>query len=87
MHEFILNQFQVLWQEYDEARAKIPAGNLVEVSYADLSKQPVETLASIYSTLGIDGYEERMRARVAAANTTRTVRNRVMDFIGNPRCG
>ena len=41
IHEFILNQFEVLWREYAAARALVPAGNLVEISYAELTAEPV----------------------------------------------
>ena len=41
IHEFILNQFEVLWREYAAARALVPPGNLVEISYAELTAEPV----------------------------------------------
>ena len=66
VHEFILNQFVVLWEEYARERGGIPAGNLVEVAYDDLARDPVATIGRIYATLGLDGFEERMRARCVA---------------------
>ena len=59
VHEFILNQFELLWREYDAGRKLIPKGNLVEVAYADLAKDPTATIADIYQKLGIEGFEEQ----------------------------
>lgn len=41
VHEFILSQFATLWEEYASARGLIPRGNLVEVSYDELARDPV----------------------------------------------
>ena len=60
------HRFVTLWDEYESARGLVPAGNLVEVAYADLAKAPVETIGAIYAKLGLEGYDERMRARVSA---------------------
>ena len=67
VHEFILNQFEVLWDEYASARSAIPDGNLVEVSYEDLARDPVATIGHVYETLGLPGFEERVRPIVQAA--------------------
>ena len=44
----------------------MPKGNLVEVAYADLAKDGVGTIGRIYEALGLEGFDERMRERVAA---------------------
>jgi hypothetical protein len=81
VHEFILNQFVVLWDEYDKARRQVPKGNLAEVSYEELTADPVGTIGSIYSTLGIDGYDEHVKAHVAAAVERPTVKgHKVNEF-------
>ena len=72
MHDFILNQFEVLWDEYDADRKAIPPGDLAEVSYEELEADPVGTVRRIYAELNLDGgapraFDERMRARVEAA--------------------
>lgn len=66
IHEFILNQFVVLWHEYDVARKLVPEGNLAEVAYADLAANPIPTMRSIYQRLSLGGFEERMKEVVAA---------------------
>jgi hypothetical protein len=35
----------------------IPAGNLYEVAYEDLTKQPVESLARAYEELSLGGFD------------------------------
>ena len=66
VHEFILNQFVELWEDYDNARGLVPKGNLVEVAYADLAKDGVGTIGHIYKTLGLEGFDERVKGMVAA---------------------
>ena len=39
-------------------------GNLVEVAYDDLAKNPVGVLRDIYARLGLDGFEERVKPKV-----------------------
>ena len=65
-HEFILHQFEVLWDEYAEARATIPAGNLVEISYAELTANPDAALQRVYSALGIGGHGAAARRAAVA---------------------
>ena len=82
IHEFILNQFVVLWREYDAARKLVPEGNLVEIAYSDLAKDPVKTVAGIYKTLSLDGFDERMRERVAAACERPQVKGHKVNKLG-----
>ena len=57
----------MLWREYADARALVPAGNLVEISYAELTADPAAAIGRVYHELNMPGYEERgIRARVAA---------------------
>lgn len=67
VHEFILNQFVVLWDEYARARGAIPKGNLVEVGYDELSADPTATIGRIYRELGIGGFEDRVRGVIDEA--------------------
>ena len=66
IHDFILCQFELLWQSYDDARKAIPPGRLVELSYTELTADPAAAIARIYDALGLPGFEERMRDRVVA---------------------
>ena len=38
----------------------------VEVAYADLAKDPTGTIGKIYSTLGLEGFESRVKPLVEA---------------------
>ena len=39
-------------------KSLIPAGNLVEVRYEDLDKEPLAQLRKIYETLSLPGFAE-----------------------------
>ena len=82
IHDFILSQFVTLWDEYQKARSAIPQGNLVEVGYAELVRDPQGTVARIYSSLGVSGFDERMRARVEAHTRRPTVRGHKVNSLG-----
>lgn len=82
VHEFILSQFVTLWDEYDKARAAVPDGNLVEVSYDELVADPVATVGRIYERLGIGGFEGHMRERVAAAAARPAVKEYKVNRLG-----
>lgn len=82
VHDFILNQFEVLWDEYDADRKALPASDLAEVSFEQLDNDPVGTLRSIYAQLGLGAYEgspargadafdARVKPRVEAATSGR----------------
>jgi hypothetical protein len=49
---FILHQYSTMHRAYLRDRALIPSGNLVEVSYADVLKDPMAQIEKIYSDLG-----------------------------------
>jgi omega-hydroxy-beta-dihydromenaquinone-9 sulfotransferase len=44
----------------------IPRGNLHEISYAEMTNDPVEALRRLYDALGLEGYESRVRPRIEA---------------------
>eukprot|EP00908_Phaeocystis_cordata_P003181 Transcript_13474.p1 GENE.Transcript_13474~~Transcript_13474.p1 ORF type:complete len:384 (-),score=144.34 Transcript_13474:60-1211(-) len=70
VHEFILHQFELLWREYAAARELVPRGSLAELSYAELTADPAAAVGRVYRDLGLQGYEERVRLRVAARAAT-----------------
>mmetsp|Transcript_13965 Transcript_13965/g.29470 ORF Transcript_13965/g.29470 Transcript_13965/m.29470 type:complete len:135 (+) Transcript_13965:442-846(+) len=71
IHEFILNQFEVMWDEYARARSLIPDGNLVEISYQELAADPEEAVAGIYRRLGLASDKARVCERVRHMNETK----------------
>ena len=64
MLEFILSQYETLFDDYMAARSLVPAGNLHEVRYEDLDADPVREMGALYTALGIGGFAEA-RPRIA----------------------
>lgn len=62
--EFILAQYELLFDEYIAGRALVERGNLLEVAFADLDAKPVETIAEIYEAFEWDGFEESLRPKL-----------------------
>ena len=58
LDEDILYCYKSLFQKYLIDRKLIPNGNLVEITYEDFVKKPLETLQSLYTTFDIKGFEE-----------------------------
>ncbi|NJR67761.1 MAG: sulfotransferase [Synechococcales cyanobacterium CRU_2_2] len=60
LSEIVDNVFHIyreVMQRFVEDHQTIPDGNLVEVSYEAFEQKPIESLAQIYSALGIPGFE------------------------------
>jgi len=58
-HEnWVLLFYSQLMQKLLADKALIPAGNLVEVKYEDLDKEPLAQLRKIYETLSLPGFAE-----------------------------
>jgi len=57
MDEFVLWRYRAMYDSFLESRARVPAGRLVEVAFAELRASPVEQIERIYAQLGIDGFE------------------------------
>jgi hypothetical protein len=58
-HEnWVLLFYSQLMQKLLADKALIPAGNLVEVKYEDLDKEPLAQLRKVYETLGLPGFAE-----------------------------
>ena len=56
----IKNTFYVykkIVKQYENDKALIPAGNLVEVSFEDIEKNPLQELQRIYETLSLAGFD------------------------------
>ncbi|CAJ1957206.1 unnamed protein product [Cylindrotheca closterium] len=71
IQEFILRQYEILWDRYEEGRkilqqqmAKTDGGakQLVEIAFDDLSQKPFETMDRIYNELGWDMSSEMKRS-------------------------
>jgi omega-hydroxy-beta-dihydromenaquinone-9 sulfotransferase len=70
----ILALYEDMMRRYFAERALIPAGNLVEVRFEDLERDPVGQVRRIYDTLGLPGYaamEPALKTYVASQRTYR----------------
>lgn len=56
LEDMAIQQFKLIYQQYFEDCKSIPANQLVEVGYSDLTKAPMETLESIYDRLELPGF-------------------------------
>lgn len=68
--EFILRQYEILYDRYEQGRKDIlqdDSKRLIEISFNDISKQPVETAQKIYEQLGwkwTSRYQERLESEL-----------------------
>ena len=70
----IVELYAEMMRRYLAERALIPPGNLVEVRFEDLERDPMGELARIYRTIGLPGFataEPRFAAYVAAQKSYR----------------
>ncbi|MBK8250025.1 MAG: sulfotransferase [Gemmatimonadetes bacterium] len=57
LREIVLATGEAMLGAYLQARDAVPAGALVEVRFEDLESNPEGTLARVYSSLDLDGFE------------------------------
>jgi hypothetical protein len=50
--EFILRQYEILWETYEEGRRQLSTRQLMEVSFDQLVQDPPKTMEGIYQGLG-----------------------------------
>ena len=71
IQENILWSYELAHRYYERDKVLLAPGQLVEVCFQELKRQPVETLATIYKTLGLQGFDDaqtRIRAYVDRAH-------------------
>jgi hypothetical protein len=69
VEETVLDLYDAMMRRYLRDRALVPAGNLVEVRFEDLERDPLGVLRTIYDGLGLAGFEvaeARFRAYASA---------------------
>ena len=64
--ERIFDTYAEMYDAWFEDREQIPAGRLAEIAFVDLERDPVGTLQTIYSALGLPGFDT-MAPRIHAA--------------------
>jgi hypothetical protein len=58
LETWVLQFYTQLMQKFFAVKSLIPKGNLVEIKYEDLDKEPLAQLRRIYETLGLPGFAE-----------------------------
>jgi hypothetical protein len=49
--------YKKIMNDFIQQKESIPKGNLIEISYNELEKNPIDTLNEIYTALNIDNYD------------------------------
>jgi Sulfotransferase family len=57
LEDFTVNFYRRIIQKYESDKALIPPGQLVETTYEDLTKRPLDTLQRIYEDLRLPNFE------------------------------
>jgi hypothetical protein len=56
MEEFVFSVFETLFKRYDEDKALIPDGHLVEIAFEDLAADPKRVMKDIYTQLDLGDF-------------------------------
>jgi omega-hydroxy-beta-dihydromenaquinone-9 sulfotransferase len=57
LHEYVLNCFNRLYETFEKTRQLIPPGHFCEIRYEDLVADPVGQMESLYTQLGLNGFD------------------------------
>jgi hypothetical protein len=57
LNDLIFYHYNEVMRAYLDKRNSIPKGNLIEISYESLSKNPLKTIEKIYNELALDGFD------------------------------
>ena len=80
IQEFILRQYEILWSRYEEGRSLLRPDQLMEVSFDDLSNNPLETLQAIYLHFKWDWQGIKAPLKSELSNVKAYVRNQNSDL-------
>jgi omega-hydroxy-beta-dihydromenaquinone-9 sulfotransferase len=61
LDDIIFGHFDYLIGQYEKDRKRIPEGNLIEISYEELTADPFNTLHRIYSALDLPDFDSTIR--------------------------
>jgi hypothetical protein len=76
----ILSLYEDMMRRYFADRAIIPAGNLVEVRFEDLERDPIGELRRVYETLNLPGYAQAEPALQAYLASQRNYRKNRLEL-------
>jgi hypothetical protein len=78
--EAILSLYEDMMRRFFADRALIPAGNLAEVRFEDLERDPVGELRRVYERLNLAGYAEAAPAFHAYVTSQRAYRKNNLEL-------
>ena len=81
----ILSIYEDMMRRFLEDRDRIPPGNLVEVRFEDLERDPLGELRRVYETLGLPGFEEAEPAIGAYVDSQRAYRKNRLELSDQDR--
>ena len=58
LDEYIFEAFERMYRGFEEQRKELSADQLYELRYEDLVKNPIEEIRKIYSSLGLQGFDQ-----------------------------
>jgi omega-hydroxy-beta-dihydromenaquinone-9 sulfotransferase len=78
----VLSTYTIMYDAYFTDRARIPSGQLVEIAYEDLQRDPIGQLRSIYDGLSLgefDAIRLEMESYVASIASYKKNRHPALD--------
>ena len=81
----ILEIYKILFNKYEEDKALIPEGNLVEIKFEDFEVNALEMTQQIYQSLRIDGFDEARLAIEAYLNKKKGYRKNKYQYADSTR--
>lgn len=71
IQEFILRQYEILWDRYEQGRVLLRPDQWIEVSFDDLSSNPLDTVRGIYTHFSWDwqGIESKLQSELSDVKT------------------
>lgn len=83
--QHVINHYPQLMEKYFEQKKLIPNGHLVELSYEDFVRNPLEQVQHVYETFGLSGFEEATSAMQAYLDERKDYRKNVYELDSKTR--
>lgn len=78
LEEFVLNAFELMYDGFEKARVNLESHQLCELCYEDLIADPMGSMETLYSELGLDEFESvrpKLESFIAGRNSYRPNRH------------
>jgi omega-hydroxy-beta-dihydromenaquinone-9 sulfotransferase len=74
LDDFVLETFERLYRNFDDQRRHLPAGQIIDVRYEDMTRDPAGTLKRIYAHFGWDEFDAAQAGPPGRGETARHYR-------------